>query len=168
MKYDNAYLYSRDIDWFCVRDGIRIHVASAGGLIPESVNVPNQLKATQKSVARLHTLFREEQIVFNDQFLLQRFGEDERSMEAYCWSFYMMASKGFISLDRTNVPERDEQIYHFVCAARPILESLMIENKDLLDDLHLTRNWDMYGQNIPIESIMNQAEPFVLVDNEVI
>ena len=31
MKYPESYLRSHDIDWFCVVNGVYIHVASAGG-----------------------------------------------------------------------------------------------------------------------------------------
>lgn len=49
MKYDEAYLYSRDIDWFCIIGGIFCHVASAGGLLPDVVNDRDKLRDMQNA-----------------------------------------------------------------------------------------------------------------------
>ena len=50
MKYDEAYLYSRDIDWFCIIGGVFCHVASAGGLLPDVINDREKLRDIQKRV----------------------------------------------------------------------------------------------------------------------
>lgn len=47
MKFDEAYLYSRDIDWFCIIGGVFCHVASAGGLLPDVVNDREKLRDIQ-------------------------------------------------------------------------------------------------------------------------
>lgn len=38
MKYDEAYIQSKDIDWFCVIGDVYCHIASAGGVLPDQIN----------------------------------------------------------------------------------------------------------------------------------
>ena len=77
MKYDEAYLYSRDIDWFCIIGGIFCHVASAGGLLPDVVNDRDKLRDMQKRVFDMDYIFGNEDIYINQDFLYQRFGNNQ-------------------------------------------------------------------------------------------
>lgn len=43
MKYDEAYLHSKDIDWFCIIGSVICHVASAGGLLTDAINEREKL-----------------------------------------------------------------------------------------------------------------------------
>ena len=122
MKYDEAYLHSRDIDWFCIIGGVFCHVASAGGLLPDVVNDREKLRDIQKRVFDMDYIFRDEDIHVNQDFLYQRFGNDIESREAYLSSFMQMSRKGFVSLDRTNVMDITDQTYHVVCYPRRIIE----------------------------------------------
>lgn len=99
MKFDEAYLNSRDIDWFCIIGGVFCHVASAGGLLPDVVNDREKLRDIQKQVFDMDYIFRNEDININQDFLYQRFGNNQESREAYMSSFIQMSRKGFVSLD---------------------------------------------------------------------
>ena len=160
MKYDEAYLYSRDIDWFCIIGGIFCHVASAGGLLPDVVNDRDKLRDMQKRVFDMDYIFRDEDIYINQDFLYQRFGNNQKNQEAYLYSFiryfknhvkiYLysfikMSRKGFVSLDRTNVMDITDHTYHVVCYPKHIIK-LNIQDlpninghilNDSLVDIHL-------------------------------
>lgn len=127
MKFDEAYLYSRDIDWFCIIGGDFCHVASAGGLLPDVVNDREKLRDIQKRVFDMDNVFRSEDIHINQDFLYQRFGNNQESREAYMSSFIQMSRKGFVSLDRTNVMDITDQTYHVVCYPRRIIELNFLE-----------------------------------------
>ena len=122
MKYDEAYLYSRDIDWFCIVGGVFCHVASAGGLLPDVINDREKLRDIQKRVFDMDEIFGDEDIQINREFLNQRFGDNQESREAYLSSFMRMSRKGFVSLDRTNVTEKTDQTYHVVCYPKHTIE----------------------------------------------
>lgn len=115
MKYDDAYIYSKDIDWFCIIGDVFCHVASAGGMIPAVINDREKLRGLQKRVFDSDFIFEEEDIIVNEPFLNQHFGNDEEARAAYLHSFMSMARKGFVSFDRTNVMDLNDQTYHIVC-----------------------------------------------------
>lgn len=118
MKYTEEYLRSRDIDWFCVINGIYVHIASAGGLLPVEINDREILRNNQRIVYGLDDIFTEEEIEVNRTFLSARFGNQDggnQKTEYYLESFLQMARKGFVSLDRTNLADQDDNTYHVVC-----------------------------------------------------
>lgn len=115
MKYDEAYLYSRDIDWFCIIGDCFCHVASAGGLLPDVVNDRDKLRDIQKRVFNMDYIFEDKDIYINKDFLRRRFKDDQKSIEAYLYSFMQMSRKGFVSLDRTNLMDVTDNTYHVVC-----------------------------------------------------
>lgn len=71
MKYDEAYLHSKDIDWFCIICSVICHVASAGGLLPDAINDREKLRNLQKRLFDSDYIFGEEDIVVNKVFLNQ-------------------------------------------------------------------------------------------------
>lgn len=77
MKYTEEYLRSRDIDWFCVINGIYVHIASAGGLLPVKINDREILRNNQRIVYGLDDIFTEEEIEVNRTFLSARFGNQD-------------------------------------------------------------------------------------------
>ena len=115
MKYDEAYIHSKDIDWFCIIGDVFCHVASAGGMIPDVINDREKLRGLQKRVFDSDFIFDEDDIVVNESFLNQHFGNDEEARTAYLHCFMSMARKGFVSFDRTNVIDLNDQTYHIVC-----------------------------------------------------
>ena len=87
MKYDEAYIQSKDIDWFCVIGDVYCHIASAGGVLPDQINDREKLRDIQKKVFDASDISTENDIVINNEFLLQRFGryDDNRdAIEASC------------------------------------------------------------------------------------
>lgn len=115
MKYSDNYMYSKDIDWFfSVNNRIFIHAASAGGLLPDSINDRDKLRSIQKKVFELPYIHKENEILLNEPFLWERF-KNKDEINNYLLSFVEMAMKGFISMDRTNLMDLEDNTYHIVC-----------------------------------------------------
>lgn len=133
MRLSRSYIQSRDIDWFCNIDGIYVHAASAGGELPEFVNDRKMLREMQLAVSELKDIYKENQIVFNEEVIRKRLREnikrlaehgvesneydEEESYRDYISTFATMAQKGFVSYDRINAFDITDNRYNWV--ARP-------------------------------------------------
>lgn len=122
MIYSRSYLNNHDIDWFCKVGGFYIHVASAGGMLPKQVNDDEYLRNVQHRVAMMPDVFKDDDIVYNEQAISNVLRQDVEigktygeARAQYIESFTAMARKGFVSLDRTNILELDDNCYHVVC-----------------------------------------------------
>ena len=121
MKYTKFYLYSHDIDWFFVVNGVYIHVASAGGNIPSQINNVNRLREIQYQIEMLQDIYTNEEIIYNEQAItniISQTGVEERSQ--YIESFRAMSRKGFVSFDRTNIGDPEDNKYHLVCRPKDL------------------------------------------------
>lgn len=120
MKYPESYLLSKDIDWFFQINNSYVHVASAGGSLPASVNNREKLRNIQHQVFNLPYLYSEEEVAVNMIFIQQLLDLDinynQEQYFQYLQSFMFFARKGFISLDRTYVNDPFSNHYHIVCA----------------------------------------------------
>lgn len=120
-QYSEAYVSTRDIDWFGIVNGRYIHVASCGGLLPSEVNDESYLRDLQYEVAMLEDIQNEDggiiAVSHNDQYLQQRFSTYENSVEAierYKKSFDSFARKGFWSFDKENVNDLEDSHYRLI------------------------------------------------------
>ena len=118
MKYSESYLTNHDIDWFGIVNGVYIHVASAGGDIPSQVNDIERLKDIHRQISLLPDIYTNEAIEYNETGIANILSQDsiglmERSQ--YIESFTAMARKGFVSFDRTNIGNPNDNQYHLVC-----------------------------------------------------
>ena len=120
-------MLTRDIDWFCIVNGIYVHLASAGGILPMSFRNRDTLRTLQHNVAMAPYLFEEEDVVDNEAFLNQRFADNRKGRESYVVSFREMARKGFVSMDRTNLQNPYDNRYHIVCMPRNMDERSLQE-----------------------------------------
>ena len=126
-EYSLDYLEAKDIDWFFRINDIYIHVASAGGKLPDFINNRERLRQIQKQVQSIIESISKEALEYNDGFLngyLERMNElmPNENMDwrhEYLMSFEGFARRGFISIDRTNIEDSNDSLYHVVC--RPIL-----------------------------------------------
>ena len=133
MKFSMSYMQSRDIDWFCCIEGIYVHIASAGGELPNIVNNRKILRKIQLAVSRLNDIYEEKQIIFNEEVIKKRLRSnidrlikrgvevnlynEEESYRNYISTFAAMARKGFVSYDRINIFDITDNRYSWV--ARP-------------------------------------------------
>ena len=116
MKYTEIYMMNHDIDWFCVVNDIYIHVASAGGMLPDLINDKDTLRDIQHQVQMLPDIYSEDEIEYNDIAIDNVVGENNfKARQLYVESFVAMARKGFASFDRTNISEFSNNQYHLVC-----------------------------------------------------
>lgn len=97
--YTESEIHTRDIDWFCAINGIYVHVASAGGNIPNFINNYSVLRPSQRAAEALVDINTDDEIHINEAFLRGM----NVNLEHYLPSFVRMAKKGFYSFDRTNV-----------------------------------------------------------------
>jgi hypothetical protein len=114
MRYSNNYLQSHDIDWFCVINGIPVHFASAGSLLPYWANNKEVLRSVQRFVNTLPIVVDDD--IEIDSSLKERFTKDE--LADYLQTFEDMARKGFISYDKANIGDGESSIYRFVCGPK--------------------------------------------------
>lgn len=102
-EYNEAYLQTHDIDWFCRIGNTAMHFASNGGAIPKKVNNREVNSKIQNAVAMMEDVVTEqEQIMINRQYVNARLGENvsHEAFNRYVESFVAMAKKGFVSFDR--------------------------------------------------------------------
>lgn len=102
-EYNEAYLQTHDIDWFCRIGNTAMHFASNGGALPKKVNNRVENSRIQHAVAMMEDSVTEpEQIRINAQYVHARLGENVNpgAFDRYVESFVAMARKGFVSFDR--------------------------------------------------------------------
>lgn len=120
MEYSESYMSSKDIDWFFKIGNQYVHVASAGGKLPDIVNDREKLRQVQHEVYNLPYIFSSEEICLNQGFIIQLLSSQPdngpRLYDRYIESFMNFARKGFISCDRTEIENETSDIYHVVCA----------------------------------------------------
>ena len=120
-------MLTHDIDWFCIVNGIYVHLASAGGMLSSSFRDRDVLRSLQHNVAVAPYLFEEDDIVDNEEFLNQRFANNPKGRVSYVMTFREMARKGFVSMDRTNLLDPSDNHYHIVSWPRTLDESQLQE-----------------------------------------
>ena len=130
--YTESEIHTRDIDWFFAINGIYVHVASAGGDIPNIVNDRSVLRPSQRVAEALDDINTDEEVHVNEAFLRRM----NVNLEHYLPSFIRMAKKGFYSFDRTNVDNPEDDHYHLVAwPTHPVsnVENIPVINSDRLD-----------------------------------
>lgn len=115
MEYDKNYIQTRDIDWFFRFGDKPIHVASAGGKLPDTINDRETLRRNQYAVSKLPYINTDTEITINRDMITKICSNADCSEEDYYSSFFDMAKKGFISIDKTNIEDPDDTKYHVVC-----------------------------------------------------
>lgn len=132
----------RDIDWFCIINNIPVHIATAGGILPNIMKTKNNYKNNISNGKIINSIKQSEipptlnpklkEILFgnktdntNDYILsvLEIFNlniDDSNRLvdmyieEIYAKSFIEFAQKGFCSFDKTNINDPYDGMYHLV------------------------------------------------------
>lgn len=134
-KYRDSYIASRDIDWFLKLNGIPIHVASFGGMLPEKVNDKEYLTDMQQRIANLDEMVGME-IGINEDYVNSLFANNEnpqQSKERYLRSFASFAKKGFFSYDKLDLYEPLDT--HYILIAWPKISNPKLEELDFRLDI---------------------------------
>lgn len=141
--YRSNYLYTHDIDWFCLINRIPVHIASNGGNLPRRSYTIRQLVSLQNKVANMeqqfkfsintssiNTYLKEGEYYPNlNELSEQQFREMlpnhfdisqdyyqlklSREILLYGWSFIEMAKRGFYSFDRIE-GDLDNSLYRLI------------------------------------------------------
>lgn len=99
-KYNQMYVETHDIDWFCRIGNTAIHCASNGGALPDKVDNKERNRKIQEEVAGMPNVVNsQEEVVINRAYVETRLGNRE-AFDSYTSSFVAMAMKGFVSFDR--------------------------------------------------------------------
>lgn len=125
--HTEEYYNTHDIDWFAIINGVVVHVASAGGLVPEAVK-KNLLESAafvsrialieEGRVSTISDGFISERLGIelghNDNNTLRQFDYDITKRDAYLSSFLLMARRGLFSFDKTDINDPTDNHYHIV------------------------------------------------------
>lgn len=143
MMYDISYLQTNDIDWFFRYNGVAFHAASAGGMLPDTINDRETLRSIQYRAHNLPDVFGDEDIVINREAIDRVLRRNEayqiedydytEMFDFYLESFISMARKGFVSIDRTNIDNPYDDLYHVVCYPRDYRDIKLDLDLPLLD-----------------------------------
>lgn len=105
MKYDEAYIQSKDIDWFCVIGDVYCHIASAGGVLPDQINDREKLRDIQKKVFDASDIFTENDFIFKQT----KYYHDFRGLQKVM--LQMRLSESFVGEPVEVVREKSEEEY---------------------------------------------------------
>lgn len=149
--YTESEIHTRDIDWFCAINGIYVHVASAGGNIPNFINNYSVLRPSQRAAEALVDINTDDEIHINEAFLRGM----NVNLEHYLPSFVRMAKKGFYSFDRTNVDNPEDDHYHLV--AWPTHSVSNVENIPVVNTVGLDFDNPEIMNDIPLTEIIEHS-----------
>lgn len=153
------------MDCFFSVNSIPIHVASAGGFIPDFVNNRENLQKIQKIVHNLPIIYQEKDLIFNRTFIDQYVNDmrdafpEEKDKDInweheYTKSFVEFGIRGFVSIDKTKIYDYDDFNYHFVCRP-PSLNHNIFENIKLpILDNHIDINTIIGDESFSLLDIM--------------
>lgn len=154
MKHTNAYLLTRDIDWFFELNGKPVHVASAGGELPTVINDRDKLREIQHVVSTLADINTTDDIYINPK-LVNRLRDNNIALDDYLQSFMEMAKKGFISVDRSNIGNPNDSMYHVVCVPVNLYsgDGLHLE-KVRNEDFYINQETDLFDMSVLFDDIL--------------
>jgi hypothetical protein len=136
MKYSESYLETHDIDWFCLVNGIPVHFASAGGLLPDWANDREKLRSVQRHVNLLPNVIELEDIRVNES-LGEHLNLTDEQLKDYLQSFISMAQKGFISYDKADISNPGNMNYRFVCGPKERIHNVPL--MQVIDAVYRTK-----------------------------
>ena len=112
-----------DLDWFFKVGDKYIHVASAGGEVPEAIKgrfaqFHEILQAISEIPSEFSPIIDEPKLL---EHLHLREGENPEGYEAFVLFFKGMAMKGFYSFDKQHITDQEDN--HYILVAEPGLNS---------------------------------------------
>lgn len=174
MKRSKSYIQTHDIDWFgIVNNKLMIHVASAGGMIPNRVNNIEQLATNRSIVMQLPILFDWNDLIINESAILSLF-EVQKSLfleyrgvdlpqfyydifkDNYLKTFIPYAQRGLLTFDKTFFKHEEQDVYHMVCRPRDVdfLKNELTSGIANFETVDLDIMMDETAQNINILDIL--------------
>ena len=162
MPYTSDYLHTHDIDWFVIINGKLVHVASAGGSIPEGIT--KNLLLSVYYVANLPITNDVQEIeTIKEDFLSNLLGlQTLEERENYMSTFKSIAQKGIYSFDRTNIEDAFDNNYHLV--AWPQNSPAFISPRDLLLESNPILSIESNEINFDDPKILQDVNIFEIVE----
>lgn len=137
VQHSQDWYANSDIDWFCRINGINIHVASMGRLLPHGVGATLPKLYEQVSEIEMAEWRGTEGVWYNETLLKNWLGmEDPQRMARYLYSFVVMARKGFYSFAPITPDITDG--YYFLMAKPVVYQDRVIEGI-------VTKNYDFFN-----------------------
>ncbi len=110
LEHSDAFYLTSDIDWFCCINGVNVHVASMGRMVPKAIE--KNLDVIYEQVSRIPMADLNENYWFNRMILEQWLMINETvEVARYLCSFSVMARKGFYSFAPITLDPTDDDYY---------------------------------------------------------
>lgn len=131
MAYSIIELNSLDLDIF-FQDGSKIiHLASAGGLLPERLLNSDSYN---ENVLNIISNFNPEFEFEVNPNLIEILGINQDNLENYIGSFVEMAKRGFYSYDKSRLGDFEDLTFHLVARPKsPLKPHILFGRYDILE-----------------------------------
>jgi len=146
MAYTLIEQYSRDIDWYFIdRNDRLVHVASAGGRLPKSIEPMDEIINTVHAEILDLPAIGDYNLNPNIDQIIGFESQELRTF--YLSDFIEMAKRGLISIDKTILGNFEDPQYHLVAWPKdesslalffPRFESLIKVSKLLSTEIHVS------------------------------
>ena len=129
MAYSSIEQETRDLDIFFKDSSKLIHIATAGG------QIPNQLadndKQNEEFASEISTFDETFEVEVN-QNLAEFVNIPDNGIERYLRDFILMASRGFYSYDKTKLGNFEDPFFHLVARPKKTENQLLTANTENL------------------------------------
>ncbi len=137
MAYSEIEMFTNDIDWFVFDiDSKPIHVASAGGVLPNAIKENNIMNEHNiEVISTLPEVYSDNDIIINPRLrdiigiYLDSNIFEELALRNYISSFLLMAKRGFYSFDKTKIEDSNDTHYHLVAYPKHFDSNLLNDSK---------------------------------------
>ncbi len=148
MSYSVIEEECKDIDWFCIIDKYPIHVASAGGILPEIIKKEKKINQKNRKIIKNASEYCDYKLNPKLKNIISKYinPKDESHILAvlealnlksnkpidtyiekvYAHSFIEFAKKGFYSFDKSNINDPNDGKYHLVASPSKLITNEII------------------------------------------
>lgn len=163
MRYRVDYSLSHDIDYFFRYENTLFHVASNGGIIPSFIESSINYQV-QSIIYEMQEIY--EACTVEDNVMPHLIIEPMEDMDSYCESFSFMARRGFVSMDRINMLNPNDQNFLVVSKQKGRSrvehdEGLLRLIPDIHGIFHERAEFINFGGEINIGQIINGDMLFI-------
>lgn len=141
MSYSIIELNSLDLDIFFKDESKMIHLASAGGLLPERLLNSDSYN---KNILDIISNFNSEFEFEVNPNLTEILGISQDGLENYIISFIEMAKRGFYSYDKSKLGDFEDLTFHLVARPKsPLKPNILFRKYDNILENVITATSDL-------------------------